>query len=238
MPKFSRLLILTFCFLILFSKLPAFASNLNGPELIASYPKHVFTSLKNQIGNSAYQYWDMRKGPNGYLWIATNIGILKYDGYRFYQVGGNGEEVLSIELDGDDNIWFGTDDRIQKYNIRNNQFSVFSHDEQSSKSLPAGSVYKVFHNKEGLLWLGMLEHLVLYDKTAHRFTPFSPWPKSANQDTSEMNAKNVGITDIYNKIRTFIGWLLTIMVLSALIKAKIPPVLSEPFVRIGIRIKF
>ncbi|MCJ8271513.1 MAG: hypothetical protein MJK04_19205, partial [Psychrosphaera sp.] len=161
MPKFNRLLIVTLCFLISSAVFPAYA---DAPILKTSHPKHVFTPLSNQVGNSAYQYWDMLKGPNGYLWIATNIGILKYDGYRFYRAGVIGKEVHSIELEGDDNIWFGTYGGVQRYDAQRNQFSAFSHDNQSFKSIPNGSVHKVFRSKQGLLWLGMLEHLVLYDK--------------------------------------------------------------------------
>ncbi|NQZ11239.1 MAG: hypothetical protein HRT35_29150, partial [Algicola sp.] len=205
MPKFNRLLIVTLCFLISSAVFPAYA---DAPILKTSHPKHVFTPLSNQVGNSAYQYWDMLKGPNGYLWIATNIGILKYDGYRFYRAGVIGKEVHSIELEGDDNIWFGTYGGVQRYDAQRNQFSAFSHDNQSFKSIPKGSVHKVFRSKHGLLWLGMLEHLVLYDKAAQSFTPFSPWQKSANQDTSAMNAKNVGITDIYQQDKD-VYWLST-----------------------------
>ena len=206
MPKFNCQLILTLFSLVSFLILPAFAANYDGSSLKKSHQKHVFTPLKNQVGNSAYQYWDMFKGPEGYLWIATNLGILKYDGYRFYRLGLNGERVHSVELDGHDNIWLGTYGGAQQYDHQSDQFSVFSHDEQSAKSIPAGSVNKVFRSHEGLLWLGMLEHFVLYDKAAESFTPFSPWPKSANQDTSEMNAKNVGITDIYQQNKD-IYWL-------------------------------
>jgi ligand-binding sensor domain-containing protein len=196
MSKRHHLLLLVLGFLYSF---PLLCVAANDPVLNRSYQKHVFAPLDNQIGNSAYQYWDMKKGPNGYLWIATNIGVLKYDGYQFYRLETSGDRVHSIALDDNDNIWLGTYNGVHRYDAQRDQFSVYHHDSQLPKSIPDGSVNKVFSSHEGLLWLGMSEHLVLYDKANQSFTPYSPWDKSANQDTSEMTAKYVGITDVFEQ---------------------------------------
>ena len=70
---------------------------------------------------------------NGFMWIGTYAGLIRYDGYTFTEINsGNdslslkGNTILSLEKDIEGNIWIATESGVSKYDINTESFYSFS----------------------------------------------------------------------------------------------------------------
>ncbi|MBQ9212657.1 MAG: hypothetical protein IJ150_01780, partial [Bacteroidales bacterium] len=70
---------------------------------------------------------------NGFMWIGTYAGLMRYDGYTFTEINsGNdslslkGNTILSLEKDIEGNIWIATESGVSKYDINTESFYSFS----------------------------------------------------------------------------------------------------------------
>ena len=105
-------------------------------------------------------------GRNGELWVATDAGVVRWDGAKLTRAGIpeslQGVQVLSILADKDANIWLGTNARGL---LRLNDHGV------SSLAVPnigkSEAITALFEDREGNLWAGSGSGL-----TRLRDTPF------------------------------------------------------------------
>ena len=87
---------------------------------------HFYTSDKL----SSNQITQICQDKNGYIWIGTEYGLNKYDGYRFTNYlheNGNDYTVPSnmishLFVDNDGTLWVGTQLGLGRYNASTNQF--------------------------------------------------------------------------------------------------------------------
>lgn len=80
-----------------------------------------------------------------------------------------GNEVRSICIDRNKNIWIGTDKGLALFNPQNKQFTTFQHETENPNSLLPGTVMNIKELKNGDLWIatnmGGVSILSLKDKT-------------------------------------------------------------------------
>lgn len=94
--------------------------------LTASGQSHFYTSEKL----SSNQITQICQDKNGYIWIGTEYGLNKYDGYRFtnYLHEKDNKNTVSsnvisfLFLDKDGTLWVGTQMGLDRYDAENNQF--------------------------------------------------------------------------------------------------------------------
>ena len=84
----------------------------------------------NQQGLSSSYFQDMLQDSQGYMWIATEYGLNRYDGYNFKKYYKNqGDErslnssfVMSLYEDSHGRIWVGTSIGLNLYDRKNDNF--------------------------------------------------------------------------------------------------------------------
>lgn len=77
--------------------------------------------------------YDVHKDTEGYIWMATDNGLNRYDGYTFkvfHHSESNSQSissntVRSIEEDSDGNLWIGTFNGLNRFNKKTEQFERF-----------------------------------------------------------------------------------------------------------------
>lgn len=97
---------------------------------------------------------------SGYIWIATNAGLVRYDGYVAHQYHlGEGlsntiiNEAVSVFEDSKGTIVVGTDgEGLFIYDPHTDSFK-FLKDDHNKVSLPRNIVYNITEGKNGLLWI-------------------------------------------------------------------------------------
>ena len=109
--------------------------------------------------------------PSGRMWIGTERGLNRYNGYDFHQFlhGADSSSlqdnrIYDICLDGENRVWVGTEDGVAVYS-----------DGEGFRRVPISSdekaVWQVLRDRKGRIILNMLEDLCVYDSLSNLFKP-------------------------------------------------------------------
>ena len=99
----------------------------------------------------------------GMLWIGTENGLNRYDGYEFETLKrerGNPDSLSSdfifdIEEDRTGNLWIATNGGgLVKFDRTTNRFSAFRHDVANSNSISSNVVRRILIDDSGVIWIG------------------------------------------------------------------------------------
>jgi ligand-binding sensor domain-containing protein/serine phosphatase RsbU (regulator of sigma subunit) len=155
----------------------------------------------------------------GFLWIGTEDGLNRYDGYQFITYRHNpgekhsisGNHIQCITQDKDNNLWVGTrNNGLSRLDYSNGQFATFLSSAQANVSLPENSVYGLFVNEDGQLWVKTQSFLSVFKGDSLGFENYGhfnnvfnvqealTYPVIAESDTSLL----VGTKDGLNRFNT------------------------------------
>jgi ligand-binding sensor domain-containing protein/two-component sensor histidine kinase len=105
------------------------------------------------------------RDAQGYIWIASNEGLTKYDGYTctVYRHKANDRhslsdnEVYTLCTDNEGTLWAGTQKGLNRYDAQNNQFDVFRHDSSNDNSITGDEIFSLAKDASGNIWIGTLD---------------------------------------------------------------------------------
>ncbi|WP_462317121.1 ligand-binding sensor domain-containing protein [Marinilabilia sp.] len=107
----------------------------------------------------------------GFLWIGTEDGLNKYDGYEFKIYRHNpsdknsiaGNHIQAIVQDDQNNLWIGTKSSgLCKLDYSTGKFYNYFADANDPFALPENSVYGLLVDNRGRLWVKTQTHLCLF----------------------------------------------------------------------------
>lgn len=104
---------------------------------------------------------------DGFLWLGTSSGLMKYDGYSFKGYTNDlhsptslsNNNVNSIHEDREGNLWIGTEKGLNKFNRETGDFSRYLID---------NDVSPIHEDKDGALWVGT------YGRGLYKMTAAAP----------------------------------------------------------------
>ncbi len=105
----------------------------------------------------------------GFIWLATEKGVNRYDGYEFSQFGKNAvasfeQNISSISEDQFRQIWIGSNDGISVYDPQTNQFS------ERNNGLASKNISAMIKHSDGTMWVATYDGLHHYSYQDKRFT--------------------------------------------------------------------
>ncbi len=150
------------------------------------------SSLSGQTGNLSVKFNNIsikdglsQSSPNcifqdsrGLMWIGTDDGLNKYDGYSFIifkpeqdnQYGISNSRILSVAEDGKGNLWIGTNGGgLNRYDRRSNRFQTFIPDNNNALSLAGVIIHCLMTMPDGNIWIGTENGLSVYDPKKEEF---------------------------------------------------------------------
>src|SRR4051812_45840994 len=120
----------------------------------------------------------MAQDTQGFLWLATQNGLYKYDGYQYTSYH---HEPLNSNSLADDNIWSVAADNtgfvwlapvgagLDRLDPATGIFTHFRHKNNNSNSLGSDTVLSIIQDHEGILWIGTYNGLDRFDVKSNKF---------------------------------------------------------------------
>jgi signal transduction histidine kinase/ligand-binding sensor domain-containing protein len=106
---------------------------------------------------------DITQDRDGYIWISTETGLTRYDGYEFKIFRHMRTDSTSISSDNlsrmitDQNgvLWIAAENALNRYDADANRFFRYKHDPNDSTTLPSGVISSLYQTRNGKMWVGM-----------------------------------------------------------------------------------
>jgi signal transduction histidine kinase/CheY-like chemotaxis protein/ligand-binding sensor domain-containing protein len=120
---------------------------------IPQYMQSFWTNDTGLPQNSVYVIAEM---PDGYLWVGTQEGLVRFDGLRFVPSGRSENLpfplVSSLLADRDGTLWIATQSGLVQY--RDGVYTQYS----GANGLSSGNLTALAATPDGSLWIGTAEH--------------------------------------------------------------------------------
>jgi len=157
----------------------------------------LITSFKSTISigqkNLSFKHYSIQHGlsqvtcmstlldSKGYLWVGTQDGLNRFDGYTFKVFRNNPEDstslydnfILSLLEDSKGNIWVGTNGGLNLYDSKTESFTHYQHKNDDIESLCNNEIWKILETKDSKLWIGTDNGLDLFDYANKKFIHYT-----------------------------------------------------------------
>ncbi|MBT34601.1 MAG: hypothetical protein CMO01_33480 [Thalassobius sp.] len=137
-----------------------------------------FQNYTTSNGLTNNTVWDILQDTSGYIWIATNEGVNKFDGYSFQKYLYFQEDTVKKQAvrvlaeDNYHNIWAGTwGGGIYIYNATIDKFRHISLASDSSK-YNYNFIHDLHLDKSGNMWVGTVGGLIKFNTNDFSFSYF------------------------------------------------------------------
>ena len=165
-----------------------------------------FTNLTIENGLSSNVTNSIVQDDYGFIWIGTQEGLCRYDGYKMtsFQNNNTAQSIssnnISSLLNDGEHIWVGTWNGLCRINVRT--FQITRVNTGSSKVIRA-----LLKDHNGNIWIGTTNGILVYNKTRDEFVYYNTQNSSLSHNTIRCfyQAKNgdvwVGTYDGINRYR-------------------------------------
>ena len=129
----------------------------------ANYHPMRFEHVTLEDGLSQSTVLTVLQDSKGLLWIGTENGLNRYDGYEietFKRERGNPDALSSdfifdIEEDADSNLWIATNGGgLVKYDRTSGNFRAYRHDPEKSGTISSNVARRILIDANGMVWIG------------------------------------------------------------------------------------
>lgn len=149
-----------------------------------------FETLQPEEKSVAGAITAMAQDKKGLVWIGTQHGLVRFDGYHYRHFKADptkpdslhGHFIISLLPASDGRIWIGTrSDGVAVFDPSTEKFLNFRHDEQNSQGLSGNRVTTIIEDNEGALWFATDHGL---DRLKPGETEFTHFRNNPNQPGS------------------------------------------------------
>ena len=138
----------------------------------------------------------------GFIWVGTNDGLNRYDGYTFKtyrhqpfdSTSISNNYIRCIQEDNNHNIWVGTNDGLSCLNRETEKFKQYNHSESDSSTIRSQAVSALFFDNDNVLWLKTESYLERFDQDSgffiaykHYYDPKTPGILNSSNILEDIN---------------------------------------------------
>jgi signal transduction histidine kinase/ligand-binding sensor domain-containing protein/DNA-binding response OmpR family regulator len=163
------------CLVILFD------TSLYPQKNLSTFQNYSFENFTSKINLPNSSVTTIKQDYLGYLWLGTQNGLVKYDGFsvKVFQPKNNnlgsisGRGITSIFEDRNKTLWIGTMSGLNKYNHEDGSFEIYQHKFGDSQTLNSDSIQCIYEDSKNRLWIGTTIGLNLMDRDHNLFANFN-----------------------------------------------------------------
>lgn len=135
----------------------------------------------------------INQDADGYMWFATNNGLVMFDGYAIHEYVHNPYDnnslphnnVNTVFVDKYGVLWVGTWGGLAKFDNQTGTFIKYKHDPRNVNSLAGNDVRAICEDKLGNIWVGTFGNgLSKLNRKTEVFQHFTYSPKHSNTISS------------------------------------------------------
>ena len=155
-----------------------------------------FKQLTIEDGLSQSRISAIVQDSKGFIWIGTEDGLNRYDGYEFRIFTFDPKDSTSIANNvirslaaGDSgNVWVGTSfGGLNKYDAKTGTFTNFRHDPENPNSISSDRIEDIYRDDDGNLWLATFgSGFDYYDVKKNQFIRYVHDPNNNNSVLSNV----------------------------------------------------
>ncbi len=123
--------------------------------------RYFFENISVEQGLSNVLVHSIVQDKNGFIWIATEEGLNRFDGYQMEVFRTSDKNSVSdnfiqeLYCSNDGIIWIGTSSGgLNSYNPVAGKFHVYNHKDDDNASISSNVVRSIFEDGDGRLWVG------------------------------------------------------------------------------------
>lgn len=148
------------------------------PEMMFSQGEGRFKHFTTQNGLSQNSSQCILQDHYGFMWIGTQDGINRYDGYSFViykPVPGDstslpGNSVRALLEDSKGNLWIGTRSGLARYDRAANKFVRYDGTKDSTSGPTSNIIMDIEEDKQGNIWFATVDQgISIYDPSTGKF---------------------------------------------------------------------
>lgn len=159
----------------------------------------IFHQLPEKLSLSQSSINCVLQDRDGYIWIGTWSGLIRYDGYSttvFHSGHGAGNiksnKITTIYEDRHGYLWIGTHmGGLFRFDKSTNNFKHYAHHPDSTGSLSNNNVWSIQEDRTGNLWVGTEYGLNVLDSSTHTFKNF------LHQENNSNSLSQNFVTDLF-----------------------------------------
>ncbi|MFT6248284.1 MAG: diguanylate cyclase (GGDEF)-like protein/PAS domain S-box-containing protein [Cognaticolwellia sp.] len=137
-----------------------------------------FERISIAEGLSQSYVYDITQDQNGFIWIATQDGLNRYDGKNFVYYRHDSTDKSSIAnnfirklfIDKQNVLWVGTNKGLSRYNESLDNFDNFYHENSDSNSLKDNEIWDIYQDNNNDIWVSTKEGLHKFDLENNNFS--------------------------------------------------------------------
>lgn len=168
-------------------------------------PSFEFISTESGLSNNVV--YDVFEDSEGFIWVATDNGLNRYDGYEFktfYHDSGDSTTISnniirSITEDINGNLWFGTYNGLNQYHRDTETFTYHEIIHQDSTGQWDLQVQYMYKDKGEKIWFNTLDIGGWFDTKTHEYgfinLNYSPFSIALDSDDRIWMLSNDGTFD-------------------------------------------
>lgn len=136
-----------------------------------------FEHISVDNGLSSTSVYAITQTRDGFLWVGTQNGLNRYDGYGFKAYNFTPGNISSLTnnwvkalcVDGAGNLWVGTSSGLNRYFPETESFNSYFHHKPQKNSLADNNIWSMYSDREGTVWIGTNNGLSQYVPAKNHF---------------------------------------------------------------------